>query len=174
MHHAVEQLLQLMPATPNGGDALDWDRVDAQFGWRLPSDYRDFVAAFGMGTINETLSIVTPPPSDYPYAHHLLYERTYPPADGLLLWGATDCADDFYWRCEDADPDRWTVAVRTRSNGWHDYPHGMTDFLLQLLSGRIKTPLNADLGIDQPPTFESWREEVQQLRESDDSGSFGY
>ena len=61
---------------------MDWDRVHAGFGWRLPSDYRDYVAAYGMGTINETLSIVTPPPSDYPYVHHLLCGCTYPPADG--------------------------------------------------------------------------------------------
>ncbi len=172
MHPAVGQLLQLLPTPPDGGDALDWGRVHAEFGWRLPGDYRDFVAAYGMGTINETLTIVTPPPSDYPFVHHLLYGRTYPPADGLLLWGATDYADDFYWRCTDSDPDRWTVAVRSRTHGWHDYPLGMADFLVNLLSGKIKPALHAGLGIEQQATFESWREEARQAREADELGSF--
>ncbi|MEU2859036.1 hypothetical protein ABZ672_11485, partial [Streptomyces mirabilis] len=157
VHRAVGQLLQVMPTPPDGGDAVDWDRVHAEFGWRLPSDYRDFVAAYGMGTINETLGVFTPPFPGYPYVDHLLYQRSYPATDGLLLWASTDSADDFYWRCGDGDPDRWTVAVRTRSHGWHDYPLGMADFLVSLLSGRIKPPLNAGLGIEQPPTFESWR-----------------
>ncbi|MFG2960043.1 hypothetical protein ACGF5O_40760 [Streptomyces sp. NPDC048291] len=162
-----------MPAPPDGGDAVDWDRVHTEFGWRLPGDYRDFVAAYGMGTINETLGVVAPPFPGYPYVDHLLYERTYPPTDGVLLWASTDSADDFYWRCADGDPDRWAVAVRTRSHGWHDYPHGMADFLVNLLSGRIKPPLNAGLGIEHPATFESWREEDRRARESDDWGGFG-
>lgn len=173
VHRAVGQLLQVMPTPPDGGDAVDWDRVHAEFGWRLPSDYRDFVAAYGMGTINETLGVFTPPFPGYPYVDHLLYQRSYPATDGLLLWASTDSADDFYWRCGDGDPDRWTVAVRTRSHGWHDYPLGMADFLVSLLSGRIKPPLIAGLGIEQPPTFESWREEDRRARESDDWGGFG-
>ncbi len=172
MHHAVGRLLQLMPAPPEGGDAVDWDGVDAEFGWRLPHDYRDFVTVYGLGTIGDSLGIFTPPFPDYPYVDHLLYRRTYPPSDSLLLWGANEGADDFFWRCTDSDPDRWTVAVHTRSRGWHDYALGMVEFLLGLVGGRITPPLNARLTIN-PPAFESWREADRRMQESDGWGSFG-
>ncbi|MFF3947068.1 hypothetical protein ACFYYN_19870 [Streptomyces sp. NPDC001902] len=171
MHEAVQRLIQLMPPPHDGGDMVDWNQVLEDFGWRLPNDYRDFVAAYGLGAISDSLGIGTPPFAGYPYGEHLLYERPYPPSDNLLCWGTNEGADDFHWCCTNADPDQWTVAVITRSQSRYDYDLGMVDFLVHLVSGRITPPLNARLTID-PPTFESWREEERRMRESDDWGSF--
>ncbi|MCZ4100691.1 hypothetical protein [Streptomyces sp. H39-C1] len=167
MHHTVQRLLQFLPPPPEGGDMVDWDQVHANFGWRLPNDYRDFVAVYGMGAISDSLGIATPPFAGYPCVDHLVYERSYPPSDNLLRWGTNEGGDDFLWRCTDADPNHWTVAVLTRSQSWHDYDLSMVDFLVHLVSGHITPPLNAQLTID-PPTFESWREEDRRMRETDD------
>jgi hypothetical protein len=171
MHEAVKRLIQLMPPPAEGGDTVDWDQVHANFGWRFPDDFRDFIATYGMGAISDSLGIMSPPFVGHPCDDHLVYERPYPPSDNLLRWGANEGADNFYWRCTDGDPNRWTVAVLTRSQTWYDYDLGMVDFLVHLVSGHITPPLNAQLSID-PPTFESWREEDRRMRESDDWGSF--
>jgi hypothetical protein len=170
MHWAVDELRRIMPPPPDGGDEVDWDFVRTEFGWTLPADYRDFVAVYGMGAVSDSLSISTPPFPGYPYGDHLLLGSQYPPSDDLLRWGTNEAGDDFFWRCG-GEPDRWTVAVRTRFYGWRDCDLGMAEFLLRLLQGRSDIPLGAKVDID-PPFFESWREEERRLLEGDDSEGF--
>ncbi|MET8872210.1 hypothetical protein [Nocardia sp. NPDC004604] len=151
------------PLSDSGGDRFDWDDLAARTGWRYPSDYRSFVETFGAGgEISETIGIESPPPAGVEY--RVDRQAVYPPADGLHRWGSDDAADDFYWRCTDPDPDRWTVAVRTRDSHdgkqWFDYPMGMVDFLIGLLDGTLDVPLGVDLhykGPDTPQSYQSWR-----------------
>lgn len=166
MHWAVEELRRIM-TPPEVGDAVDWDAVRGEFGWVLPTDYRDFVAAFGMGSISDSIAIATPPFPGYPYVDHLLYNAEYPPPDGVLPWGTNEAGDSFLWRCG-GDPDQWTVAFAVRGGSErHDYDMGMAEFLLLLLQGRISIPLGAQLDID-PPTYESWRDEERRLLDEPD------
>lgn len=162
---------QVPPPLPgSGGDRFDWDDLAAQTGWRYPADYRSFLETYGAGgEISGVIGIESPPPAGVEY--RVDRRDTYPPADGLRRWGGDDVADDFYWRCTDPDPDRWTVVVRTRDsrNGqyWFDYPMGMVAFLMGLLEGTLDVPLGVDLhheGSGTPQTYESWRVHDLQVR----------
>ncbi|MGO4617178.1 hypothetical protein AB4305_22310 [Nocardia sp. 2YAB30] len=162
MHWAVEELQQIMPPPPQGGDIVDWDSVRTESGWALPADYRDFVAVYGLGAISDSIGISTPPFPGHPYEDHLLCNAEYPPRDGVLSWGADEAGDDFVWRCV-GEPDEWTVVFRLRNRReQYEYEIGMAEFLLLLLQQKIHPPLGAQLAID-PPTFESWRDEARRL-----------
>jgi hypothetical protein len=43
-----------------GGDAIDWSALESQGGY-FPSDYKEFVAVYGGGDIDDILGINTPP-----------------------------------------------------------------------------------------------------------------
>ncbi|MGM9469305.1 hypothetical protein [Streptomyces murinus] len=107
-----------MPAPAEGGDAVDWDVLRAETGWRLPADYRDFVAVYGPGTIS-----------------------------GTLAWATNEAADDFLWRCA-GEPDQWKVTFRPRErHREYTYDMGMAEFLLRLVRGGIHPPLGAQLSL---------------------------
>jgi hypothetical protein len=162
---------QVPPPLPDsGGDRFDWADLAARTGWHYPADYRSFLETYGAGgDISTVIGIDSPPPAGVEY--RVDRRDVYPPADGLRRWGGDDVADDFFWRCTDPDPDRWTVAIRTRSprNGrdWHDYPMGMVDFLIGLLGGTLDVPLGVNLhveGLGTAQYFESWRVMDLQVR----------
>ncbi|WP_199571760.1 hypothetical protein [Streptomyces murinus] len=155
MHWAVEELSPVLPAPAEGGDAVDWDVLRAETGWRLPADFRDFVAVYGLGTISDSIGISTPPFDGYPYGDHLLFRTEWPPADGTLAWATNEAADDFLWRCA-GEPDQWKVTFRPRDcHREYTYDMGMAEFLLRLVRGGIHPPLGAQLSL--PARFESWR-----------------
>jgi hypothetical protein len=176
-HPGVEALTRILPPPPidtqgvyqgqfppplpdSGGDRFDWDDLAARTGWRYPADYRCFLETYGAGgSISGCIGIGSPAPADVGY--DVDSRDVHPPSDGLRIWGGDDVADDFFWRCTDPDPDRWTVVVRTRSEWqgkrWFDYPMGLVDFLVGLLDGTLEVPLGVDLSGMARHTFESWR-----------------
>ncbi|MFI9105536.1 SMI1/KNR4 family protein [Streptomyces fildesensis] len=160
-----------MAAPVGGGDSVDWGTIRADYGWQFPNDYKEFVAVYGMGSIGDSLFISTPPFSEYPYASHLLSETPYPPPGGLLCWGTNEGGDDFLWRCADADPEQWTIVIRTRDQTLHEYDMGIGEFLLNVISGNLVIPLTASLEID-PPVFETWREEDLRMKEEGELEGF--
>ncbi|MCX4856411.1 hypothetical protein [Streptomyces canus] len=165
MHWAVEELSVVMAPPPDGGDTVDWDALRVDTGWELPSDYRDFVAVYGLGSISDSMAIRTPPFEGYPYGDHLLHGVERPPADGMLTWAANEAGDDFAWRCV-GEPDQWRVVFRPRNRRQnHSYDMGTAEFLLRLVRGEIRPPLGAELAL--PPTFTSWREEEEFLLDED-------
>ncbi|MFJ5306330.1 hypothetical protein [Streptomyces sp. NPDC088350] len=161
----MEELSRVVQPPSDGGDTVDWDALRAETGWELPADYRDFVAAYGLGSISDSIGILTPPFDGYPYGDHLLYGVQWPPVDGTLTWASNEAGDDFLWRCA-GEPDKWRVVVRPRDRRRdHEYDMGMAEFLLRLVRGDIRPPLGARL--DLPAAFESWREEERSLLDED-------
>jgi len=165
MHWAVEGLSHVMPPPRDGGDPVNWDALRVDTGWQLPADYRDFVTVYGMGTISDSIGIRTPRFEGYPYEDHLLFHAEQALADGELTWASNEAGDDFLWRCI-GTPERWAVIFRPRDRRQdHTYEMGMAEFLLHLVRGEIRPPLEAEFAM--PATFESWREEEQRLRDED-------
>jgi hypothetical protein len=155
------------PLADSGGDRFDWDGIAARTGWRYPADYRSFLETYGAGgDFNDhQVEIVSPPPAGVEYQVNPREVRT--DREVLCRWGQDDGGDEFYWRCADADPDRWTVAVRTpypvSDEHWHDCPLGMAAFLTGLLDGSLPIELAVELG-DGPYVFASWRVMELEIR----------
>ncbi|WP_405363504.1 SMI1/KNR4 family protein [Kitasatospora sp. NBC_00085] len=48
-----------MPPHDGSGDIVDWDSVEETLGVPLPSDFRDFVAVYGAGSIDDQVEIAS-------------------------------------------------------------------------------------------------------------------
>ncbi|MBW8793479.1 MAG: hypothetical protein JF597_07780 [Streptomyces sp.] len=170
MHWAVKTLSRLVQPPAGGGDTVDWDTLRAATGWEFPADYRDFVAACGMGTISESIGVLTPPFDGCPYDDHLLFRAERPLEGGVLTWVSNEAGDDFLWRCA-GEPEQLKVIFRPRNRRQERvYDMGMAEFLLRLVEGEIRPPLGAEFAM--PATFASWREEQRLLDEGDDLEGF--
>lgn len=152
----------------------------------FPGDYREFVSAFGAGSIEDSLYVSIPRPGE-PTAP-LTAGRLPPDAlladslrdwrmpaqasqyrlEDMLLWGQTNGGDTLCWVTSDPDPDNWQVAVWARQwGGWSVYGCGMTEFLLRLLQADFDTcPISvASLWAKGTARFLNFREE-ERLREA--------
>ncbi|WP_052707759.1 hypothetical protein [Streptomyces rubellomurinus] len=150
---------------PTCGDVVDWGAVEAAYGRRLPSDYQQFMAAFGCGSIEQALYIHAPAITSDELAGNVVSalpagilagsaEDWRDPAqaglyhlEDMLLWGITE--EDFLcWVTSDENPDRWPVAVYSRCHAaWSVYPYGMVEFLLRLFrDGFDEWPIS-DMGL---------------------------
>lgn len=177
MHPAVELLQGLMAPPPEGGDAIDWDRVAADSGMRFPADYRDFVAVFGGGSIDDYLAIHTPPIEDSwlsgllgwtsPFLdewhlRHLGELVTDPEQHQMFGVGDTPTGDDVMWPRGSTDPDEWKILVRARhpirDTPWTFFDGGFVEFLVALIRGELDDPLAVRGFPAVPPRYIGWRE----------------
>ncbi|MFD9591982.1 hypothetical protein ACFWA9_04385 [Kitasatospora sp. NPDC059973] len=142
---------------PTCGDAIDWSAAKRMYDTSFPSDYRAFVAAFGSGSIEQMIYIFVPAVtsaesqantvsrlSEAALADVSVNEwappfRNLHRLEDLLIWGSTAAADTLCWVTTDPDPDRWPVAVYSRSTlEWSVYPCGMAEFLSKLLRDELQ------------------------------------
>lgn len=102
---------------------VDWAEIESRLGTALPGDYRRMVETFGAGSFDAFLDL-----NQEPWTH--LRD------DGLLIWAGTEHEDLYCWRTDDADPDRWTVVVRTFDG--EDVPFGCraAEFVCRALTDR--------------------------------------
>ncbi|MFD8912156.1 SMI1/KNR4 family protein [Streptomyces sp. NPDC059575] len=189
MHWAVEELLTRMDPPPSGGDAVDWDEVRSAGGLLLPTDYRDFVAHYGGGAMDDFLCVFTPPVEGSAYNMLLVdaaftgeyaseYAAACPdaPPGGLLRWGSSSTADSVFWRCGSPDPEQWTTVVSRRQHSygespWLEFDCGMAEFLVKLVRGELPNPFGQSGFPDPRPTYLGWREEAAETGDFD--GAWG-
>lgn len=60
MGHAVAQIMELMERPRVSGATAPWDQAVDEVGFGFPADYREFVDAYGAGTVNDELFIAAP------------------------------------------------------------------------------------------------------------------
>ncbi|WP_052032425.1 hypothetical protein [Streptomyces viridochromogenes] len=160
MRNPLEQLRAAMPLLHEGGragDTVDWDAAADELGVRsFPADYKEFVAVFGAGSIEESLYVWIPRPgsasapltvgrlppnamgSESMHAWQASGARSGHRLEDMLVWGQTNSADALCWVASDSDPDNWPVAVWERQGGgWEVHDCGMVEFLLDLLRGDL-------------------------------------
>ncbi|MYQ44732.1 hypothetical protein GTW40_06555 [Streptomyces sp. SID4985] len=148
----------LPPPSEPVGRTDDWSRVAESWGTAFPSDYRDFLAVYGAGTIDDHLLIATASPDlgettlgdltsvasrvtaseddDRPYP-------VWPEPGGLICWGATVDAAALHWDTSDADPDRWPVIVRSREGDFTRHDCGFAEFVVRMLGPSAERPLES-------------------------------
>jgi hypothetical protein len=134
-----------------------WKTVEEDLGTAIPEDYKEFIEIFGFGKVNEFLTILVPNVSNkyvdlvkrgrmelaaYESARtefpEYYQDNTYPTPGGLLPFGLTDNGEVLYWRTVGAPTD-WTVTVyESRGPEKCDFPGGMCDFLVAILTRRLE------------------------------------
>lgn len=119
-------LREMIGPPAEGVPAVDWDAVHARLGLVLPSDYREFIDAYGPGKFGE-VKILSPGGRGEWDLFGLLERRhaqvqgaerdprldvpCHPEAGGVVSWGVTDDGRTLAWAPADPDPDRWVVAL---------------------------------------------------------------
>jgi hypothetical protein len=120
----MAELRSLIGAPPARVPQVDWTGVHARLGFRLPADYREFIDAYGPGTLGD-IQIMAP---DQPAETDLftLLERAhaqardlpmpfYPESGGSVAWGETPGGYTWAWGPAEDDPDQWIAVLITQT-----------------------------------------------------------
>lgn len=163
---AFGALTGLVPPPSPAPPPPDWNAVHRRLGTALPSDYRDFIDAYGPGCIGGLFWVLHPDGvpdrlnlgAQWAAARSpqpLLTPPPYPPgvvAGGLLPCAVDEDAGILYWHAREADPDRWTVVYRDEDgDSWLPHPLGLVEFLLAVVDGRLPELGYQDAGYLTPP-----------------------
>ena len=140
---------------PNDGRsiAVEWGEFESSLGFSLPGDYKWLIDTYGPGKFDNFLHVLQPySESEYVQLGHWLVrgreilhqlsrreEHPYP-VDELLPVAITDNGDTIYWVSRPLDvPDSWTItANEARGVRWPDFGGGIVNFLVEVLSGRLR------------------------------------
>ncbi|MCK7622435.1 SMI1/KNR4 family protein [Streptomyces sp. RS10V-4] len=138
----------------SGMRSIDWAETETRLGTALPSDYKQLVELFGHGAFDEYLELHVPGAgfrsSDLVRNAEWLREwaagsrsglwdpyELYPAPGGLLQWGSTEQADQFFWLTEGSDPDRWPVLVTEDvPDSWVRFDGTTAEFIYRMLTDR--------------------------------------
>ncbi|MGW2590631.1 hypothetical protein ACWCXC_10205 [Streptomyces sp. NPDC001515] len=150
----VERLRLLTGWEPVPRTPVDWRRAEEELGTRLPADYKALVDLFGCGSFDLYVDLLMPGRRGLDLVRWAGTDAAgsgagrgvpvFPAPGGLLRWGSSDQELEFMWRTGAADPDDWTVAVRTDLGGWEEdasdgdawerYDCGVAEFLVRMLT----------------------------------------
>lgn len=163
-------------------EPVDWEGVQRKLGLEFPAPYRELMDAYPSLWVDEYLLLLHPlRPAvrglveewgfylerqarfGMPYRVKEFDPATgetrsterryayYPEPGGLFPWGETENLT-LCW-LTDPDPDQWTVVVCDQVAHWR-YLGGVTDFLADVLSRRLKCPLFAEDWPDPDAEYE--------------------
>lgn len=158
------------------GTIDQWRAVEQELGVELPSDYREFVFTYGTGmfagfyvvynpcsamkTANLLTKISTLCQQEREFKREFpdaVPYRIHPDRPGLLPWGGDENGNYYYW-ITDGPPDSWlVVSDEVRGEGFREYGRCMTDFLCDVLTGKIEA-LAGGYPTDENRVFESWED----------------
>lgn len=155
------------------GTLEKWHEVERQLGVELPSDYRDFVFAYGSGLFARFYRVYNPFAASEWTALYSSVQRVcgwqrdtkrqwpkrvpypiYPEQRGILPWGNDENGNDYFW-VVDGPADTWSVVSdATRGEGFREYGCTMTEFLKKVLLGECKA-LASEYPTEEDRVFEA-------------------
>lgn len=159
---ALDELRRLVPPPPAGErEPVRWERAEEELGLALPADYKALIDEYGAGSFDDFLWVFEPYHDNqfldllWQTPNHLRVLRTLvedgggeepyllrSEPGGLVSWGLTDNGDMCFWHVTSRDPSEWTVALRpSRSSQWHRFEGALTEFLVEMLSGRERVSI---------------------------------
>jgi hypothetical protein len=170
-----KQLLSILSPPASAPKVADAEiaAIERSLGLRLPDDYKAFAAAYGTGTLDDFITVLTPTAriSHFrldDYGEEMLKvlrelraggeempRPIHPEPGGLLPWGVTSNGDWGYWVTDPAaQPDLWPVAVNVgRGPEWYEHPGPLTRFLREALDRTITIPFFPDDFPSDDPAF---------------------
>jgi hypothetical protein len=157
---SIEQLTAILPVPSSpiaAGDAENWQYVEAKIGGILPADYKEFIAVYGVGRIDDFLWVYSPFLANK-YLNLLSQKEAvltsfrifrdesgeelpfplYPVQNGVFPWGCTDNGDHLCWRFRNGRLERPLVIIEGRGPEWEEFDLSMTGFLAGVLTRQIK------------------------------------
>jgi hypothetical protein len=176
MRPGIDRLTAVLHVPRESGDVIDWRAANELWGTDFPSDYQDFVATYGGGSINASFHIGLPVKvGDRPFAPLDFEELTEmgfgligwdeddepAPAGARISWACDAGANQLFWNMTDLDPENWSVIRLSRDGEWTDFGCGMVEFMIRFLTGEI-TPQPMALFNPERPVFEHWRAEANR------------
>jgi len=141
------------PKKPKGvGTAAQWSKAESELGISLPDDYRQFIETYGSGLF-AGFYVIYSPGEKSPYSNLVkrqklmqpIYEShedrpyaVHPERPGLLVWGADENGNYYYWLTK-GTPDKWTVvAEHGREEEFDHHKCSMVKFLLGVQQLKIR------------------------------------
>jgi hypothetical protein len=150
----------------------NWQEVQTTLGVLFPGDYKAFISRYGSGCLGEFIWIFNP----FTNNPNLSLQRQakvridavrefnkavwqnfpfglFPEPGGLFPFGATDNGDVLYWLCE-GEADHYSVVLcDSRAPKYEKFDVGMTDFLADVLSRKLKCNIFPDDFPSENPSF---------------------
>lgn len=144
----LHELLTLAGDPVATGSPDEWEAAELRLGRQFPTDYRDFVLAYGYCAIDD-LRILNPFSENGGFWQDLEMERGSDAADleiddpddplsssprpkGMIPWGSTGDGGSCLWITGSGEPDQWTV-FETWELAGAAFAGSMTDFLVATL-----------------------------------------
>lgn len=170
----VERVIELTGWEPLG-ISEDWAAVEEELGAPLPPDYKRLYEAFGGGTFSECVhfmgrdegvafdfltqwrvSLAVDRDSGLGSVSAVSPYRIYAPGGtGLVPWGATEWADEYFWLIDAGRPGDHPVLARADGGTWRRYAMSTSEFLYRVLADPAFPPFGiARYGLDaafEPP-----------------------
>jgi hypothetical protein len=155
----IERITRMVspPANPTELKSIeDWKTAESDFGFPLPSDYRDFVFTYGSGlfarfyrvynpfsaskfiSLSQSVTRVTDGlrklKSEFP---DLVPYPIHPEPQGLFPWGNDENGNDYYWLTNGRSNDWRVISDEVRGEGFREHNCTMTEFLEKILLRKI-------------------------------------
>lgn len=160
MNPDLTRLTQLLPRPAVPSDPPDWDAVEEALGTGLPNDYKELIATYGGGGLEQYMQLLEPRCPNWVFdmlrvtsereeANDSLWEFTDKPEEleaednRLVCWATTDNGEYLYWLVRPGDnPDNRTIMINDETgDDWERYDMTVTQFLTAALAGEIQSEI---------------------------------
>ncbi|MFI6091645.1 SMI1/KNR4 family protein [Streptomyces sp. NPDC051218] len=153
--------------------SVDWEGIEGELQCPLPVDYKELFEIFGGGVFSDSVYFLG---SDEGLAFDFLtqwrvalsvdqgggadglssvepYAIYAPGGKGLVPWGSTEWADEYFWLVDAGQPGEYPILARAEDGEWHRYDMSTSEFLYKVLADADFQPFGiAQYSLD--PTFE--------------------
>ncbi|WP_152646196.1 SMI1/KNR4 family protein [Streptacidiphilus albus] len=161
MNSSLRRLVDVLSPPGNPQENVDWQAVERRWKVSFPRDFREFMDAYGRGTIDNVLTIATPVDGELtpgvlrcrdltPIANtesridgNEFWYPAWPQMGSLVGWGTTGTGVDLFWCMRGEDPDLWPLVVRNHRGGAaKELFMGMVEFITLTLGDRHHRPFD--------------------------------
>lgn len=170
----VRRVIELTGWQPLGL-SVDWAAIEGELGVPLPADYKELYEVFGGGVFGDSLyflgrdespafdfltqwrlSLAVDRDGKYGDVSAVEPHTVYAPGGkGLVEWGSTEWADEYFWLIDAERPGEYPVLARSHDvGGWQRYDMSTSEFLYRVLADADFEPFGMaryDLGTTFEP-----------------------
>jgi hypothetical protein len=136
------------PFTPTeAGLAESWDSVEAELGIHLPEDYKDYIAVYGAGTIDDRFRVASVFGGELGEmireydGSATLQSAPFPSAGLWVPFGYNFERGTAYWEAHVSDPDMWSIATEFDGHVQRFQDNLVTFLVKSILGGHFSTVL---------------------------------